>query len=217
MPAVSIVIPTLNEPDLRPMLGALGRALAFSRDYEVLIVDDSGDALRAVLARELENLPAIRVLAGPHRGKGEAVRAGLLAAKGDVVFALDADLEAAFPLLATFYDLIARDGYEVVIAERENDWRNRAFFRVLLSYGLYLAQRLFVLNSFRFTDTQCGFKAFTRETARSLAERQRVSGGMVDIEYLYLAMRDGRRIAQVPLGRVVEARPSRINVMKCLR
>jgi dolichyl-phosphate beta-glucosyltransferase len=217
MPAVSIVIPTLHEPDLRPLLGEIARVAAPLGGYEVLIVDDSGDAAHEALARSLAAYPEVRVLRGAHRGKGAAVRDGLLAAAGDVVFFIDADLAPAVPLLPALYGRIARGGADVVIAERENDWRGRPFFRVVLSYGLYLAQRLLVLNTFRFADTQCGFKAFTRDAAHSLARRQRVLGGMADIEYLYMAMRDGLRIEQVPLGRIVEARPSRINVLRCLR
>lgn len=208
---VSVVVPVLNEMRLEELAAAIVAAVP---DVEILFVDD-GD-LTASRALQQRHPGVVRVIEGRHRGKGAAVRAGLLATEGDIAILLDADLESVVPRLAEFTGLIARDGYDVVIGERPHDWRARHPLRFLLSYGLYLAQRLFVFQSFRFSDTQCGLKAFRGSAARELASRQRVEGGMYDIEYLYIASRNGMKIAQVPIGRPAETRPSRISLISCL-
>ena len=175
--------------------------------HEILLVND-GQPTSVEGAREIE---------GEHRGKGYAVRKGILATRGDVVVVTDADMTALLPHLPRFTDLISRGQYDVVIAEREHEVKQRKPLRYVLSYGLLFAQRLFIFQSFRFRDTQCGFKAFRGAAARAIAARQHVDGGMYDIEFLYVAVRNGLRIAQIAVGRVLEERPSRIRVLDCLR
>lgn len=205
MTRVSVVVPTYNEPALGEWLERLHQALPM--DSEVIVVDDS-DAPPV--------LESARVLRGNRRGKGAAVRIGMLAAGGNVVFHLDADMDdEKLALIPRFVDLIEQ-GNDVAIAERRGRWQYRNLGRFVLSIGLFAAQRLFVFQSARFFDTQCGFKAFRRDAARTLAALQTVRGGMYDIEYLYIAARRGMRIAQIPVGPIRELRPSRLRVLRCL-
>jgi len=102
------------------------------------------------------------------------------------------------------------------MAERRERLQYRNVARLILSAGLFVAQRVFVFQSARFFDTQCGFKAFRRDAARRLATLQTVDGGMYDIEYLYIAVKNGMRIAQVPVPPMPEVRSSRIRVLRCL-
>jgi hypothetical protein len=104
----------------------------------------------------------------------------------------------------------------VVIAERRSRWQYRNLGRFILSIGLFLAQRFFIFQSTRFFDTQCGFKAYRRDAARRLATLQSVRGGMYDIEYLYIAVKNGMTVAQVPITPMRELRPSRLRVWRCL-
>ena len=203
---ISVVIPILNETRIAGFVDAVRAALG-GRPHEILLLND-GSPVDVEGAREVR---------GARRGKGHAVRQGLLASKGDVVVVTDADMAALLPHLPRFVELVAREKYDVVIAERVHEVKERTALRYALSYGLLLAQRLFIFQSLRFRDTQCGFKAFRGEAARAIAAKQRVDGGMYDIEYLYAAVRNGLRIAQVPVGRVAEERPSRIRLMHCLR
>jgi dolichyl-phosphate beta-glucosyltransferase len=203
MAVISVVIPVLNEDRLDEVVRGVRAAIeAAGHAADVIVVHDeampelSGD---------------VRLLRGPQRGKGAAVREGLLAARGDVTFVVDADLEALFPRFGSLADLVLRDGYDVVIAEREPDWHARGLLRFVLSYGLYAAQRLFIV------DTQCGFKAFRTAVAADLARRQRVDGGMYDIEYLYIAVKQGLRVGHVPVGVLAESRQSKLRIWKCLR
>ncbi|HEX2831451.1 MAG TPA: glycosyltransferase [Thermoanaerobaculia bacterium] len=215
---VSVVVPTYREPDLQPFLQRLSRALA-PLDGEIVIVDDSDDATHDALRASATGWSAVevRVLRGTRRGKGDAIRIGLLAAEGAVLLYLDADIEESkLLLLPQFVSLIENDGYNVVMGERRSRWEYRNFGRFLLSLGLFLAQRLFIFQSARFFDTQFGFKAFDRESARHIASLQTVPGGMIDIEHLYIATRNHMRIAQLPVTPVRELRPSRLRILRCL-
>ncbi len=205
MKRVSAVVPTYNEPSLEAWLQRL--RLVLPAESEIVIVDDS-DVLPVV--------PNARVLRGEKRGKGDAVRIGMLAAEGDVVFHLDADLDdEKLALIPEFVRLIG-EGHDVVIAERRSRWQYRNLGRFVLSIGLFLAQRFFIFGSTRFFDTQCGLKAFRRDAARTLASLQTVRGGMYDIEYLYIAVKQEMRIAQVAVTPMRELRPSRLRVLRCL-
>lgn len=202
-PAVSVVIPILDE-DVSALVRDVSHLLGGT--IEFVIVNDGAPA----------SVEGARVIDGTHHGKGRAVRDGVLATTGEVVVILDADLGILVPRIPEFVSLV-RDGFDVVIAERKPDFHARHPARFVLSFGLLLFQRLIVFNSFRFTDTQCGLKAFRGDVARALASRQRVDGGMYDIEYLYIAVRNSMRIAKVPVGAVPELRPSRIHLWRCLR
>lgn len=202
---VSIVVPTYNEPALDAWVARVASVLP--PGSEILIVDDSD---------EPPQVAGARVLRGQKRGKGDAVRIGMLAAEGDIVFHLDADLDdEKIALIPEFIRLIG-EGNDVVMAERRDSWTYRNLGRFVLSIGLFLAQRFFIFQSTRFFDTQCGFKAFRRDAAGKLAGLQTVRGGMYDIEYLYIAVKNGMRIAQVPVAPMRELRPSRLRVWLCL-
>src|SRR5262249_33710058 len=115
-----------------------------------------------------------------------------------------------------FMRVLEDPGTDGVIAERPFDRNLANPLRYVLSRGLFLLQRAFVFQSSEFLDTQCGFKAFRGDVIRSIASRQIVDGGMYDIEYLYMAVLDGRHIARQPVVPNPETRPSKIRVWKCL-
>ncbi|HEX2120035.1 MAG TPA: glycosyltransferase [Thermoanaerobaculia bacterium] len=207
MKRVSVVVPTYNEPALGVWLDRLERVLA-PFEGELVIVDDSTPPLELPPGRAI-------VLRGEQRGKGDAVRIGTLAATGEVVFHVDADVdEEKLALIPEFVRLA--ETHDVVMAERRSRWQYRNLGRFILSIGLFLAQRFFIFQSTRFFDTQCGFKAYRRDAARRLATLQSVRGGMYDIEYLYIATKNGLSIAQVPVAPMRELRPSRLRVWRCL-
>jgi glycosyltransferase involved in cell wall biosynthesis len=205
MTKVSIVVPSYNEPALDVLVERLTRVLP--PNSEIIFVDDSD---------VLPQVSNARVLRGAKRGIGDAVRLGILASEGEVVFHLDADVDdATLALIPAFISLIDA-GNDVAMAERRGRLQYRNVARLILSIGLFVAQRVFIFQSARFFDTQCGFKAFRRDAARRLATLQTVRGGMYDIEYLYIAVKNGMRIAQVPVAPMPEVRSSRIRVLRCL-
>jgi glycosyltransferase involved in cell wall biosynthesis len=220
MRRMSIVIPTYEEEGISDAVDRLAshcRAIE-GWELEVLIADDSKDATRARIRREIEENAArraphttVRLVPADRRGKGNALRHGVLASTGEVVFWMDADLPVPLENVARFVALLDA-GHDVVVAERPFDRNVRQPVRFAASRVLFALQRLVVFQSKAFEDTQCGFKAFRGDLARRLARAQIVDGGMVDIEYLYAATLDHARVARVAVTPNAETRPSKIDV-----
>jgi dolichyl-phosphate beta-glucosyltransferase len=141
-------------------------------------------------------------MVNPHRGKGYAVKTGMLAARGRFVLFTDADL--ATPIEESSKLLAALEaGNDLAIGSRIQptgyDMRaSQPIYRRLLG-RLYhmLAQNLAVRG---IADTQCGFKGFSHGAAQRLFSRQKLDGIVFDTEILYLAQRDHLRIAQIPVS-----------------
>jgi dolichyl-phosphate beta-glucosyltransferase len=223
--SVSIVIPTFREPILRLTLGRLVAHLRTIPGYtfDILVVDDSDDAEQARVVAELADLETeigrsvpIRVLYGPRRGKGAAIRMGILAASGDVVFTVDADLPVVLTHIEEFLATMRATGADVVIGERERDRYPGDPLRGGVAHALRLMQQGLVFHGAVFEDTQCGFKAFRTDKVRPIARKQVVDGGMVDLEYLYAATLRGLQVERVRVTRSPEVRPSRIRVLRCV-
>jgi dolichyl-phosphate beta-glucosyltransferase len=197
-PSLSIVIPAYNEEErLGP---TLDRVLAWLRARgaggEVVVADDgSRDRTRAIA-----EAAGVRVVSLPkNRGKGAAVRAGMLAATGDRVLMCDADL--ATPIEE--YDKLAAEldaGADLAIASRAIDSSlietRQHPLRELMGRTFNGIVRLLVLGGIK--DTQCGFKLFTRAAAQDLFGRATVDGFAFDVEILWLA-RGRYHIAEVPV------------------
>lgn len=224
MRLVSLVIPTLREDAIGETLTRLTEHVLPIHGYrfEILLADDSDAAHRELLDQALlshrrrygAQVPAQRV-DGPHTGKGGALRVGMLASRGEVVFTIDADLPVPLGEIEVFLARLEA-GNDVVIGERPFNRNLREPVRFVASRALLVLQQAFVFQSRAFADTQCGFKAYRGDLARELAAGQIVDGGMADIEYLYAARRRGCRVAQVAVTSNPETRESRINVKRAL-
>jgi len=202
----SLVIPAYNEDSrIEACMRGVAEWIAGrpgGLDWEVLVVDDGskdGTAARARTAAASHGV-SIRVISFPeNRGKGAAIRAGVLEARGDPVLVSDADLSTP---LSEFAKLAERlPTHPVAIGSRaiqEDLVRKRqSFHRVLLGRaGNRLIQLLAVPG---IQDTQCGFKLFTAGVARELFRGARVDRFAWDVEILYLARRRGIAIAEVPV------------------
>jgi dolichyl-phosphate beta-glucosyltransferase len=169
---------------------------------EVIVVDDgSTDATIEVVQQVAVDDRRVRVLRQPHnRGKGAAVRRGMLDAQGKFVLFMDADLATPIEELDTLL-VWARQGFEVVIGSRglpESDIRQRQPpARETMGRIFNLLVRTVLLGGFK--DTQCGFKLFEREAARDLFSRQKLDGFAFDVEVLLLAKERGYRVREVPV------------------
>src|SRR5262245_60252389 len=198
---LSVVIPAWNEEArIGSTLQAIGSYLdALREEYEVLVVDDgSTDATAAAV--EAAGRRQVQLLRFPeNRGKGAAVRAGVLASRGDDILCTDADLSAPIAELAKLRAALER-GHDLAIGSRAlagsevqvrqhrlREEMGRTFNRLV---------RLLVLHGFR--DTQCGFKLFRGEVGRDLFARARVDGFAFDVEILLLA-RSRYKVAEVPV------------------
>ena len=199
-PALSIVIPAYNEEDrIGPTLARITAWLrARGGTWEVIVADDgSRDRTREVAAAAGDG---VRVLAlTPNRGKGAAVRAGMLAAAGERVLFSDADLATPIEELDKLTAELDR-GADIAIASRalagaQIETRQHPL-RELMGRTFNGIVRLLVLGGIK--DTQCGFKLFTRAAAQDLFGRATVDGFAFDVEILWLA-RGVYRVAEVPV------------------
>lgn len=155
---------------------------------------------------------AIRRLPLEHRGKGAAVAAGMLAARGDPIAFLDADLSIPTDALA---DLLAavRDGADIAVASRyvAGSTVRRPPLRLAMSHVFRWLVRTLVPTGLG--DTQCGGKAYTAEAARTLFSRVTIDGFAFDAEVLFVARRLGYRVVEVPVD-LVQPRDTSIHLLR---
>ena len=200
--ALSIVVPTYNEAQrigrtLDELLTALPR---LSSSWEIRVVDDgSRDDTARIVTEAAARQEGIVLQREPHRGKGGAVRHGLLAARGALRFMCDADLSMAASDIARFLAIVPARA-EIAIATREGAGANRVGepeHRHLLGRVFNNLVRATVLNDL--SDTQCGFKMFTARAVESIFPFVTIDGWAFDIEVLVIARRRGLTIEEVPI------------------
>ncbi|RMF82130.1 MAG: glycosyltransferase [Planctomycetota bacterium] len=207
--SISIIVPAFNEARRLPeTIEHLERFARGRRDVcEIVFVDDgSTDGTRAIIERAIarhdadpHTRVALRLLPfEQNHGKGHAVRAGMLAAAGDVRLMIDADLSPALEEIDRLLPWLAR-GFDVVIGSRDlPDSRldpPQPLPRRLAAWAFRAVRRRLLLPELR--DTQCGFKLFTAAAARELFAKQIEDGWLFDCEVLALAKRGGFRIKEV--------------------
>ncbi|GIL25189.1 dolichyl-phosphate beta-glucosyltransferase [Actinocatenispora comari] len=202
-PALSVVVPAYNEADrldetLRTVLGYLHARPV--RRCEVIVVDDgSVDDTASVAAALAATDPWLRLIrVGPNRGKGHAVRVGVLATVGDRVLVCDADSSTPIHELDRLERALDR-GADVAVASRAGrDARigvRQPAVRERLGRAGNVAIRWLLLPGV--FDTQCGFKLYDGPAARRVLGLVRTDGWGFDIEVLYLFRRAGAQICEV--------------------
>jgi dolichyl-phosphate beta-glucosyltransferase len=201
-PFLSIVIPAHNEEARLPP--SLEKIDAFLKTqpytYEVIIVEN-GSTDRTVEVSEAFALthPYVRVIKAAVRGKGLAVKVGMLEAHGDWRFICDADLSMRIDDLPQFLPPQSGDA-EIIIASREGKGAQRVGepeHRHIIGRINNFIIKLTAVRGFE--DTQCGFKMFDRRTAEDLFSVQQMTGIGFDIELLFIAKKRGYKIKQVPI------------------
>lgn len=204
VPHLTVVVPAYDEERrLRPTLERLHDYYeSQSYPYDVLIVSDgSRDGTEEIVEAFAKLHPKFHLIAyAPNRGKGYAVRIGMLAAKGDLILFCDADM--ATPQEET-EKLLARmmDGADVAIGSRplkESKLdRRQPIWREMLGRASNKLIQLLAVRGIQ--DTQCGFKMFTREAAKDVFARCKLDGFSFDFEALMIARDLGYRIDEVPI------------------
>jgi cellulose synthase/poly-beta-1,6-N-acetylglucosamine synthase-like glycosyltransferase len=199
---LSIVIPAYNEVNRLPE--SLRRLRAYMRKYgtlaEVIVVDDGSTdgTARLVQAWQME-WPALRLVESVHRGKGGAIRTGVIAARGAFIALADADFSMPVEEFDRFLPSLMGQ-YDMAIGSRAAPGARRLgepWLRKVLSHGFNLIVRLVL--GLRLRDTQCGFKCLTREAALHLCAYQTIEGWGYDVELLHIAKRRGYRAREVPI------------------
>ena len=172
-------------------------------DYEIIVVDDgSTDNTRQASADYKSEITNLKVIGYPtNKGKGYALRQGVLASTGDAVLLTDADLSTPIEELDRLLPLILDQQYDVVIGSRALEpnkiLKKQPWWRQGMGKTFNRIVKLLVLDDFN--DTQCGFKLFSSAAAGVLFKHARVNRFAYDVEILALAKERGFRISEVPV------------------
>lgn len=195
---VSIVVPTYNERQNLPRLVA-AIAEHVRVPYEIIVVDDSSPDGTADLARDLAKTHPIRLLSRPAKsGLGSAYRDGFAAAKGDMVFEMDADLSHDPRFLPKLVEAV-EGGADIAIGSRYVaggriiGWN--AYRKLVSGVGNALAK---IALGLRIRDVTSGYRCYARECA-DIVQQVRSDGYAFQVEALYHARRRNLRIAEVPI------------------
>lgn len=206
-PDISIVVPAYEEEErlgdsIRKILNYLGENLVTA---EVIVVDDGSRDRTAEIANqvcaEFEGALTNVVRYEPNRGKGFAVKTGLLAATADIALFSDADLSTPIEEMHKLIDPVAAGDFDITFGSRALDrsligthqpWRREQGGKVF-----NLVVRL--MTGMPFWDTQCGFKAFNLARFRPLLDVMKIDRFGFDVEFLYVAKLHGLRLKEIPV------------------
>jgi dolichyl-phosphate beta-glucosyltransferase len=202
LPFLSIIIPAFNEEHRLP--STLARIYDYletqAYSYEVLIVENGSLDRTYEIAKEIsKNYPGFRVLKETGRGKGLAIRRGMLASQGEYRFMCDADLSMPIQEIERFLPPTLTE-FDLAIASREAPGSVRydePAYRHLGGRFINLMIRVLALPGLH--DTQCGFKCFHRRVVEDLFHHQTLMGWSFDVELLYIARLRGYRVIEVPI------------------
>jgi dolichyl-phosphate beta-glucosyltransferase len=204
--SLSIVIPAYNEEKRLP--ATLDRVREYlcaqpDQNWECIVVDDgSKDGTAALVERTAASEPRIRLVKNPgNRGKGYAVRNGMLAAHGAWRLFSDADLSAPIEELPKLRTAAEIHGAVIALGSRALDRSlvsvHQSAFREYSGRFFNLTMR--TLTGLPFRDTQCGFKMYRADAAQAVFSRQIEEGFSFDVEDLVIAQRLGLKMVEVPV------------------
>lgn len=197
---LSIVIPCFNEAkSIKDNI--LNRVVPYLKyhqhDYEIIAVNDGS---KDQTLDELNSIEGIKVVSyETNKGKGYAVKQGILNASKDYILFMDADLSTDLSAIE-YVDKYHKD-YDFIMGSRHHKKSNIVKKQPLLRIFIgFCCRKLVNLKfHFHFTDTQCGFKAMNKETANLLANKQLVDNFAFDVEYLYIAKLHNKKIKEIPV------------------
>jgi dolichyl-phosphate beta-glucosyltransferase len=205
MATYSIIIPAHNEgARLGATLDSVLNYIAAQRwNAEVIVVNDgSHDQTPDLVRTYARTHPTLRLLENPgNRGKGYSVRHGMLNATGEILLFTDADLSAPIEEAPKLFAAI-HSGADIAIGSRwlQPELQTHRQSPLRQVYGRIFNLSLRLVLGLNFKDTQCGFKAFTRQSAQEIFPRQRIERWGFDPELLYLARKLGLKVKEVPVA-----------------
>ena len=199
---LSVVVPAFNEAGrirhtLEELLAHLDTSVP---DYEIRVVDDGSDDDTPIIVESIARThPRVVLQREPHRGKGGTVRAGLLAATGELRFMCDADLSMPVGELPRFLAMVPAQ-CDIAIGSREGIGSRRVgepTYRHAMGRVFSTLVNAMVLPGIN--DTQCGFKLFTSQAVEAVFPMTTVAGWAFDVEVLLVAQLQGLRVQEVPI------------------
>lgn len=206
-PDISIVVPAFDEDER--LGGSIEKILTYIRENELsaelVVVDDGSSDRTAEIARECASKypeSATKVIRyEQNRGKGYAVKTGMMNAEADIAIFSDADLSTPIDELPKLIDPIHSGQYDLTFGSRAIDrtligerqpWRREQGGRVIN----FVIRKMSGLD---FADTQCGFKAFNMVKFRPLLDLMTIDRFGFDVEFLYVAKHHGLKLAEIPV------------------
>ncbi len=223
-PELSIVIPAYNESSRlgEPLRKVIDFIVASKLNVEIIVVDDGSSDDTAQIAEnvfaEFADIASQVIRYEQNRGKGFAVKTGLLAATADVAIFSDADLSTPIEELHKLVEPIRRGEYDVTFGSRALDrsligthqpWQREQGGKVM---NLIIR----TMSGLKFSDTQCGFKAFNMTKFRPLLDVMTIDRFGFDVEFLFVANYHGLRLAEIPV-RWNDVAGSKVNPLRDTR
>ena len=215
---VSLVIPMYNESSI--IEGAIKTFSEYLKskyeDWELIFVDDGskdgcGDAVRKASEKE----PRIRLEGYPdNRGKGCAVRTGMLAANGDIVVFTDCDNAYGEDAVGRMIDMFSESKADIIIGSRnlsKDGYKDYTFIRKLAS-KTYI-KVIGIVAGFKFSDAQSGIKGFRREAAQKVFRNCEVDRFAFDLEAIMIAQKAGFKIEEMQVT-IINHRESKVRVLR---
>ena len=214
---ISLCIPMYNEESI--INDTLTRVRAYMAEnfecFEVIFSDDgSTDGCRSMVeARADDRVRAVGY--EKNRGKGAAVRNAVLNATGDIIIFTDCDLAYGLDVVKSAVEMFeAKGDADIIVGSRnlgDDGYASYTFVRKIASKAYIKC--LALAAGFRMTDSQCGFKAFRRDTAKAIFSSCEVDGFAFDFEVLIKANKMGARICEMPV-KVINHRGSKVSVLR---
>lgn len=214
---ISLVIPMYNESSI---IEATARELSdyMSKNfdsYEILFSNDGSKDDCAEKCAAL-GLPNVRVVGYENnRGKGCAVREGIMQAQGDIIMFTDADLAYGTDVIKRYYDKFAElPETDMLIGSRNisaDGYEGYTLLRKIMS-KVYI-KVLCIVGGFKLSDSQCGCKAFRHDTAKEIFSKCTVDGFAFDFEVILFATKLGKKIDEIPV-KIINHRESKVNALR---
>ncbi len=195
---VSIVIPAFNEEKVIAATIKAYQDFLVKRhiDFEIIVVNDGSRDSTEEIIHQFKDV--ICVSYNKNRGKGYAVKRGVLRATGDYIFFTDADLSYAPENILRALFLFDKKAFSGVVGIRENLSRDYPFLRRIMSRAFACLVRIALPTDI--PDTQCGFKGFDKQTGREIFSRLRTFDFSFDFEVIYLSRVLGKSLAGLPVS-----------------
>ncbi len=217
MLSITVIIPMYNESGIiNNTANTLSRYMAENFEhYEIIFSDDGSKDGCGDIVRSL-GIPNVRVIEyGENQGKGAAIRHGVSKASGDIIMFTDADLAYGTDVIKRVYNHFAvHPNTDVLIGSRnlsKEGYDGYTSIRRIMS-KIYI-KMLCIVGGFKFSDSQCGCKAFKNDAAKSIFERCTVNGFAFDLEAILWAVELDMNVDELAV-KVINHRESKVRIFR---
>ena len=215
---ISVIIPMYNEEkiikDTVKTVSNYMEAHFGEEDYEVLFVNDGSKDRCAAIVDEM-GIPNIGLVSyEENHGKGYAIRMGVQAAEGDVIMFTDCDLAYGLDVVSEFYNALDNTGYDIAVGSRPKHPEGYAGYSLLrkIVSRVYLGV-LRVFGGLSLSDSQCGCKAFRKETAKKIFSHCEIDRFAFDFEAILIGQKIGAKFHEIPV-KVINHGESKVNIIR---